>query len=253
MDEEAINSRLSRISTIWTMLGNAHRGPDSIAVGAQYALIQRYQGAVYRYLLGALRDPDAADDLFQDFALRIMQGAFRRVDPQRGRFRDYLKSTLIHLVADYQNRRRIRAVPMDNSFNEPAVAADNPAADEDRFLQSWKEELLAKAWESLQRAEQEGGQPYYSALRFRAEHSGATSADMARRLTEQLRPEHAFTDTGIRKTLERAKKQFADLLLDEIAASLEDPTPEQLEQELIELELMPHCRSALKRRIDHGG
>ena len=248
MDENTLNSRLSRISTVWTLLGNAHRPPDSAVVAAQYALIQRYQGAVYRYLLGALRDPDAADDLFQDFALRVMQGAFRRADPERGRFRDYLKTTLIHLVTDYQNRRRTRPAPLDKSFNEPAVPPANPAAADDQFLQSWKEELLAKAWQSLERAEHEGGQPYYSVLRFRAENSNATSAEMARRLTEQLRPEHPFTDTGIRKTLERAKKQFADLLLDEIATSLENPTPDELEQELIELELMPHCRSALKRR-----
>ena len=81
MDENTLNSRLSRISTIWTLLGNAHREPGFAAAGAQSALIQRYQGAVYRYLLGALRDPDAADDLFQDFALRVMQGAFRRATP----------------------------------------------------------------------------------------------------------------------------------------------------------------------------
>ncbi len=180
--------------------------------------------------------------------MRVMQGAFRRVDPQRGRFRDYLKTTLIHLVTDYQNRLRHRPVPLDKTFNEPAVPAADPAAAEEQFLQSWKEELLARAWESLEKVERQGGQPYYSVLRFRAENSAATSAEMAAQLTEQLRPEHPFTDTGIRKTLQRAKMQFADLLLEEIAQSLDNPTAEELERELIDLELMPHCRAALKRR-----
>jgi len=248
MDENTLNSRLSRISTIWTMLGKAHHESGFDAADAQSALIQRYQGAVYRYLLGALRDPDAADELFQEFALRVVQGAFRRANPQRGRFRDYLKTTLIHLVTDYQNRRRNRPVPLGKTFNEPAVPPSDPAAADEQFLQSWKEELLARAWELMEKAERLGGQPYYSVLQFRAENSDATSAEMAARLSEQLRPDNPFTNTGIRKTLQRAKTQFADLLLDEIAQSLDSPTAEELEQELIDLELMPHCRAALKRR-----
>jgi hypothetical protein len=60
VDENTLNSRLSRISTIWTLLGKAHHESGFDVADAQSALIQRYQGAVYRYLLGALRDPDAA-------------------------------------------------------------------------------------------------------------------------------------------------------------------------------------------------
>ena len=155
-------------------------------------------------------------------------------------------------MTDYQNRRRNRPVPLGKTFNEPSVPPADPAAADEQFLQSWKEDLLAKAWESLEKAQRHGGQPYYSVLRFRAENSDATSAEMAERLTLQLQPEHPFTDTGIRKTLQRAKMQFADLLLEEIAQSLGSPTPEELEQELIDLELMPHCRSALKRRQNNG-
>jgi RNA polymerase sigma factor (sigma-70 family) len=248
VDENSLNSRLSRISTIWTMLGNAELQSRRTATDKHCALIQRYQGAVYRYLLGALRDPDAADEVFQDFALRVVQGAFRRADPERGRFRDYLKTTLSHLVTDYHNRLRRRPTLLDKAYDGPDAAPCNAADDDERFLQSWREELMARAWQSLEKAEREGGQPYYTVLRFRTENTDATSAEMADRLTQQLKPEHPFTDMGIRKTLQRAKSRFADLLLDEIAQSLEDPTPDQLEQELIDLELLPYCRSALLRR-----
>jgi RNA polymerase sigma-70 factor (ECF subfamily) len=252
VDENTLNSRLSRISTIWTILGKAHRESGFGAADAQWALIQRYQGAIYRYLLGALRDPDAADEVFQNFALRVVQGAFRRANPERGRFRDYLKITLIHLVTDYRNRQRNRPTSLGKNFDEPAVPPDDPAAADERFIHSWREELLARAWESLEKAERLGGQPYYSVLRFRAENSDSTSAEMAARLNEQLQPEHPFTDTGIRKTLQRAKVQFADLLLDEIAQSLDNPTLEELERELIDIELLPHCRSALMRRRNNA-
>ncbi len=56
-----------------------------------------------------------------------------------------------------------------------------------------------------------------------------------------------LTAAGVRKTLDRARDRFADLLLGEIAHSLADPTPDQLEEELIDLNLLEHCRPALER------
>src|SRR5437762_306301 len=52
------DERLSRIETQWTAVFRAH---DAAADGAKVArdrLMLRYSGAVYRYLLGALRKPD---------------------------------------------------------------------------------------------------------------------------------------------------------------------------------------------------
>jgi hypothetical protein len=35
-----------------------------------------------------------------------------------------------------------------------------------------------------------------------------------------------------------------------VATSLEGPTPEELEQELIDLDLLDYCREGLRRRAD---
>jgi len=248
MDENSLNSRLSRISTIWTILADAHKGLDTHATDARFALIQRYQGAAYRYLLGAVRDPDAADELFQEFALRVMQGAFSHVDPRRGQFRYYLKTMLFHLVADYQKRQRRRPRPLGSALIEPAAAPADEATSDQQFVNSWREEILARAWATLAEAERQGKQPYYSVLRFRAENPETSSTEMAARLSAQLHPEQPFSEAGVRKTLQRARMQFADILIDEVGHSLGEPTAEQLEQELIDLDLLPYCRSALKRR-----
>jgi RNA polymerase sigma-70 factor (ECF subfamily) len=247
MDESILNSRLSRIDTLWTMLGDAHAATRTRAGEAQLALIQRYQGAAYRYLLGAVRNPDVADELFQEFALRVVGGAFHRADPGRGRFRDYLKTSLIRLVIDHQNRQRKQPRPLDLAVAEPA-APEDPADSDEKFVESWREDLLARAWRVLEKAEGEGGQPYYSVLRFRADNLGASSAEMAARLTEQLHPPSPYTETGIRKTLQRARGVFADALIEEVAQSLDHPTHDELEEELIELGLLPYCRSALEQR-----
>ncbi|MBN2217828.1 MAG: hypothetical protein JW719_10690 [Pirellulales bacterium] len=247
MDEASLNSRLSRISTIWGMLTE---GRDSLQAGARdarLALIQRYQGAVYRYLLGAVRNPDVADDLFQEFALRCLQGAFRRVAPQRGRFRDYLKTTLYHLIVDCQKRGRRGPRALDTQLSPAAVQWDANQSDL-RFLESWREELLARAWAVLAETERHGGQPFHAVLRLRADHPEASSAELTAAVNKQTRPDRPYSETTIRKMLQRARARFADALLDEVAHSLGSPAIEGLEQELIDLDLLVYCRSALDRR-----
>ena len=55
-------------------MARSRRSPPDAADDRWVTLLQRYQGVVYRYLLGSLRDADAADELFQEFALRCLQG-----------------------------------------------------------------------------------------------------------------------------------------------------------------------------------
>lgn len=248
MNDDTLQSRLSRISTNWTVLARAHEGHQPEAGAARLAFIQRYQRAAYRYLLGAVRDPDTADDLFQEFALRFMRGDFRRADPERGRFRDYLKTTLYHLVADHFGQQRKRAVPLNTDVAESAGEQWGLAESDQQFASSWRAELLSRAWAVLKEDERAGGQPYYTVLRFRTEHPAANSQESARQLTDELQRQPPFTETSVRKTLQRARAKFADYLLRDVAFSLGDPTIDRLEEELIDLELLAYCRSALNRR-----
>jgi hypothetical protein len=52
----------------------------------------------------------------------------------------------------------------------------------------------------------------------------------------------------VRKSLQRAHEKFADLLLEEVAASLEGAGDAELDRELRDLDLLRFCRSALERR-----
>jgi DNA-directed RNA polymerase specialized sigma24 family protein len=61
---------------------------------------------VYRYLLKALRDPEAAAEQSQEFALRFVRSDFKEADPERGRFRDFLRTVLYHLVVNYYREGR---------------------------------------------------------------------------------------------------------------------------------------------------
>lgn len=247
MDESSYNERLSRISTIWSLVNDAHGDKRERVGDAQRVLTQRYSGAIYRYLLGATRDPHAADELFQDFSLRLVRGDFRRANPEKGRFRDFIKTSLFHLIVDFQKKKRRGPREFSSENDGPVVHPPETMESDQRFLQSWREELLDRAWNALAQSQRDTGQPYYHVLRFRAEHPDDSSTAMAEQLSVLL--QRPLTAEAVRQILHRARTKFAELLLDDVAQSLEGQGVEHLEQELIDLGLLAYCRSALDKRL----
>ncbi len=248
MEHDTLAQRLSLISTHWSLLNQAHQQGDDAARAALHRLLERYGGAVRRYLLGALRDVDAADELFQDFACRLLNGSLRGANPERGRFRDYLKGVLSHLAADHHRRAKRRLPPLPNEFAEPAADGTlTPEADV-AFRESWRDELLARAWQALEEVERTTAKPFHAVLRLRADHPELHSPELAERLSAQLgKP---VTAVGVRQLLHRARERFADLLLEEVWVTLVSPTLADLNEELRELGLLDYCRPALERRLD---
>jgi len=244
MKKESIgDQRLSHIETFWSVLDKAHgKSPEAVAAAQQ--LLQRYTKAVRRYLLGALRDEDVADELSQEFAVRFMRGDLLRADPARGRFRDFGKGVLFHLIADYhRGRKRNMAGLPESSFEDKNAA--KPAENDQQFLESWREELLDRAWKALQHLQEETGQTFYAVLRYRAEHPEQRSAEMSEQLSAQLaKPVNA---AWVRQMLHRARDRFADFLLQEVLQTLREPTVEQLEEELIDIGLHEYCQPALEK------
>jgi DNA-directed RNA polymerase specialized sigma24 family protein len=228
-------SRLDLISTRWTLLERAHDGAEA-AAAAQACLLERYGGAARRYLLGALKDPDGADELFQEFAYRFLHGDFKGACPERGRFRDFLKGALRHLVADFCNRRRrqLPRLPDDLASEAPDVGLER------LFQESWRDHLLTRTWDSLAEEERQTGQPFYSALRLRADRPELRSPELAQCLGEALhRP---LSAPAVRQILHRARKRFAGLLRLHVQASLSSDAPEAVEDELRDLGLWPYVQ-----------
>lgn len=241
MGQDESLQHLNRITTCWSLVVRAHRSTASTADAARAAVLERYGGAISRYLLGALRDPDAAEEVAQEFAYCFVRGDFKNADPQRGRFRDLVKTVLFHLIVNYQRERqkraRLRPLPEDSAI-EGETPADLPSDRE--FLDRWRQELLERAWEGLNQEQHQGGPPFYALLRFKAEHPDTTSAVMAERFSTSLGL--TLTAAGVRQTLHRARERFAELLRAEVGKSLQTSDPGRIEEELVDLELAPYCR-----------
>src|SRR5260370_19257788 len=146
MDAQEMHHRLSRISTQWSLVFQAHTHEADAHQAALQALLERYQRAGYRYLLGAVRDPDVADELAQEFALRFIRGDFHRARPERGRFRDYLKTALVNLVNDHY--RQLQDKPRALGV-EPAAPVQPSVNSQAEFVTTWREELLENTWKAL--------------------------------------------------------------------------------------------------------
>lgn len=250
ISDDDLASHLSQLATAWEDVARLREGPSDAVREAQERLLKRYQRPIYRYLLAATRDPHVADDLCQEFGLRLVRGDFRNVDPGRGRFRDFVKTVLYHLVVDHQRKRQRQ--PEVLAAEQPEMAV-SPAADveaEREFVELWKAELLTRTWEALAQHERRLGEPLHTVLRHRYEHPEARSHEMAKTLGPQFGK--ALTAEWIRKYLMLARSRFAELLLEEVTCSLGTPTVDEVEEELISLRLLGHCQDALKRRREAG-
>jgi RNA polymerase sigma-70 factor (ECF subfamily) len=243
------DQHLSQLTTLWSVVRQAGLEQAAAALDARQRLLERYGGAVRRYLRGIVNDREAAEDLFQEFAVRVLQGDLRGADPNRGRFRQYVKGVLFHLTADFHRKqqRNPRVLPPEEL---PAQAAPEP--DQDQALaDSWRDELLARAWADLAAVEGRTGQPMHAVLRYRADHPEASSAAMATALSAQLG--RALTAANVRQILHRARTAFAAFLVEEVRHSLADPTPQAIEDELIELRLHQYAQQALGPKAGEGG
>jgi RNA polymerase sigma factor (sigma-70 family) len=238
-----LEPRLADLSTQWTLVFQAQAGVPEEASRAASQLMCRYAGAVHRYLLKALRDPHAAEELDQEFALRFLRGDFRHVDPSRGRFRDYVKRAVQNLMHDYYRRKRpVRS--LDSDVVEPAVEDEGLARFEQQFLVSWRNDLLDRSWHAVKEMESQTGQPHHTVLRIRVDSPELNSKGWAARLSEAVG--HPVTPGAFRQALQRARRAFTGHLIHEVAASLDEPTAATMEEELAELQLLEYCRPYLK-------
>jgi RNA polymerase sigma-70 factor (ECF subfamily) len=90
------------------------RRGDPEALGA---LLERYQNRLYRYLLRLVREPAAAEDLFQQTWIRVAEQV-RRYDPRRT-FDAWLFTVARNLAIDYLRRYR------PESLDEPLPSGES--------------------------------------------------------------------------------------------------------------------------------
>ncbi len=239
-------SRLDSVSTCWVDLDEARRAdrPD-LARAAGDRFLRRYRRPILRYVRHALPDESDAEGIYNDFAANFLAGRFHRVDRARGRFRDYLKSALFNLVRDH--RRKFKPLQALNEEVADRPGGDERDSEDDReFLNIWKREFLARAWEYLDDVERRyPRRPYSTILRMKIQ-SSLRSAEIARRLSGSMGRD--LTEQWVRRKILDARTRLEEFLFEEVRDTLDRPSLDEIEDELINLGLHSLCKRQLAKR-----
>ena len=239
-------TRLSQVATQWALLAEARGKEQAGASGAWCALMHRYCGAAYRYLAGAVRDEDIALELFQEFAVRFLRGDFRRADAAKGRFRDYVRTSLVHLVTDHYRQLQGRPHSLQGDVIDPHADAPGSATNSDQFIASWRDELIDRSWKALAPSQPQ----YHALLMLHVRQPGISARELASRLSDEW--QRPISAANARVMLHRARQRFAELLVQEVEYSLENPTPAELAAELRALRLWSLCEPVLPSQAEAG-
>jgi RNA polymerase sigma-70 factor (ECF subfamily) len=226
-ETDAPRDRLTTLETSWTKLRRAHLpGPEGQA--AMHDLISRYHDAVERYLRLKLRDRNLADEVLQEFWTKLLQGKLSGADQTKGRFRDYLRTILHRLIVDHFRGRKVQALPPGDLLDP-----SKPDAEYDR---TWRSVILERVFNRLDTYEAATPKNRYaSILRLRHANPDASIEELAERFGQQYKT--TMRPDAFRKTLQRARVKFFELLQQELRETIHPATPEDIEDEINELGL----------------
>jgi len=222
--------RLTEIPTQWTLICTAHNPvtPTLQRDQAMSELIGRYHDAVGRYLKLKLRDGNLADEVGQEFWTKLLTNKLAAADPSKGRFRDYLRTVLHRLIIDHFRGRKIQQLPPGDLLDPSTPDAD--------FDQVWRESVLKRVNLRLQTYEAVTPKNRYATvLELRMKNPDTPIEELSQRLATLLNTR--ITPESFRKTLQRARGKYLELLIQELRETIHPAEPEDIEAEIYDLGL----------------
>jgi RNA polymerase sigma-70 factor (ECF subfamily) len=198
---------------------------------AQEALAElctSYWFPVYAFIRHQGHEPHQAQDLTQAFFVHLLErGSLAAADPCRGRFRAYLRAACAHFLADQRDRDRAqkrgggRAVLSIDARDAEGRYLREPAHDltpERLFERTWALTLLDRVLERLGGEYARAGRAaQFDQLKIvlTAGPQSVPYATLAARL--------GTSEGTVQGAVHRIRKRYRAILLDEIAATLDDP------------------------------
>ena len=223
-------------TTRWTLVVAAGDPQRKDARSALVSLCENYWYPLYAYLRRRGYAPDRAQDLTQEFFMRVLEGRYLdRADPEKGRFRSFILTSLKFFAADEQDRQRARkrgggaVVSFEFSSGESGEERyqREPGHDEtpDRiFERRWALAMLERVMERLRDEFVQHGRPgNFERLKvFLLGQSEAPYSDLAREMNT--------SEGALKVAIHRLRKRYRELFRQEIADTVADPA--EVESEL---------------------
>ena len=213
-------------ATRWTLVVAAGDPRRKEARSALVSLCENYWYPLYAYLRRRGYPADQAQDLTQEFFIRVLEGRYLdRADPEKGRFRSFLLTSLKFFVADEEDRRSAHKrgggvlVPLEFSSGEDRYQRE-PAHNETPeriFERRWALSVLDRVVERLRQEFILHGRPeHFERLKVcLLGHSDAPYSALALEMNT--------SEGALKVAIHRLRKRYRDLFRQEIADTVADP------------------------------
>ena len=225
---EGLSSRIEDISTEWTVVRDPAR------------FVMRYARAIQRYLGALIQNPHDAEEVAQEFFLRVTQHGFFHTRKGAGRFRDYLKAAVRNAALNFLRRSRpLNAT--DSSILQVAILDKTRVAADQAWAADWRQCLLDRACRALEQHQSRSpGNLFHTVLTVVVDNPLDDTKTLAARTSALIG--RSLRADAFRQQVSRARRMLAHLLVHAVAQTLDNPTPEQVKEELIELALWEYIR-----------
>jgi RNA polymerase sigma-70 factor (ECF subfamily) len=213
-------------TTRWTLVLAAKRRSDPAGSEAFAQLCARYYEPLYSYLRRRGRTPEDAQDLMQGFMARLVEKELlRHADPESGRFRAFLLTSLKHYVAN----EHVRTTAIKRGGAQPFLSLDLQAA-EDRYRNEprddltpehlyerrWAMAVLERALVALRAEFRENGrETFYDAVHESL--IGESDTPLYRTIAERF----GTSESAVKVTVHRMRRRYRELVRDEVAGTVE--------------------------------
>jgi RNA polymerase sigma factor (sigma-70 family) len=203
------------------------------AHSALASLCEGYWYPLYAYVRRRGYPADQAQDLTQEFFVRVLDGRYLdRADPEKGRFRAFILTSLKFFLADEADRNRAQKrgggnlLSLEISSGEERYQRD-PAHHETPeriFERRWALSVLDRVVEKLRNEFVHHGRPeHFERLKvFLLGQSDAPYATLAREMNT--------SEGALKVAIHRLRKRYRELFRQEIADTVADPA--EVESEL---------------------
>jgi RNA polymerase sigma factor (sigma-70 family) len=219
-------------TTRWTLVVAAADPSQKETHSALVSLCENYWYPLYAYLRRRGYPADQAQDLTQEFFVHVLEGRYiDRADPEKGRFRSFILTSLKFFVADEADRQRAQkrgggaVLPLEFHSGEDRYQRE-PAHDETPeriFERRWALSVLDRVVEKLRNEFVQHGRPEHFA-RLKVFLLGRSDAPYA-----TLAQEMNTSEGALKVAIHRLRKRYRELFRQEIADTVADPAEVEAE------------------------
>jgi RNA polymerase sigma factor (sigma-70 family) len=213
-------------TTRWTLVVAAADPGQQESRAALMSLCEGYWYPLYAYVRRRGYPADQAQDLTQEFFVRVLEGRYLdRADPDKGRFRAFILTSLKFFLADEGDRCRAQkrgggnVLSLEFSSGEERYQRE-PAHNETPeriFERRWALSALDRVIDKLRdEFVQHGRLDHFNRLKiFLLDQAETPYAALAR--------EMGTSEGALKVAIHRLRKRYRDLFRQEIAETVSDP------------------------------